>query len=233
MELLFRSLVGSQNYNLCTPRSDTDYRGIYLPGLQDIYNKKEISFQKIQNGEDMTGYDLRNLPMFFEKSNIFFLEILFTKDMYVNQDISEASLLADTLVRAREEIARVHLPALYKSSMGSAMKNKRIIHEEGRMNTKKAAFIIQTLDFISRYAENGFNDFGKALRYEEGNPMREDLIALKSGDFRIYDKYYEDVLTKALAVEIDYNKYQKDEAMIKKVSDLVESVFWEYLKKAI
>ena len=73
-------LQGSQNYGLSYEGSDIDTKSIILPSFRDLcLNKKEFSTTHVRkNGSHLDIKDIRGMFACFLKSNINFLEIIFT-----------------------------------------------------------------------------------------------------------------------------------------------------------
>lgn len=52
MELVMKSVFGSQLYGLATPQSDTDYKGIYIPDHADLIMQKAVKSISQSTGSD-------------------------------------------------------------------------------------------------------------------------------------------------------------------------------------
>ena len=76
-------LQGSQNYKLDNEQSDIDTKAIVLPTFDDfIDNRPAVSTKLIVgNNEQMDVKDIRVMFEVLKKSNINFLEILFTQQL--------------------------------------------------------------------------------------------------------------------------------------------------------
>jgi predicted nucleotidyltransferase len=112
-------LQGSQNYGLDYEDSDIDTKLIVCPSFQDIaMNKQPISTTHFRaNDEHIDFKDIRLYMQTFRKQNLNFLEILFTKYAFTNDDYySEWKRLVD----AREEIAHMNPVRAVKSMQGVA-----------------------------------------------------------------------------------------------------------------
>lgn len=183
---LLRSNTGSWNYNLQSEDSDRDYKVFVAPTFEDLYKGKMYANSIITKTEDNDIHDIRKLPDLFWKSNIAYLELLFSDDITFPDDSDFNRLYA-----LRDEIAIINLPQLFKSCGGMYLNRmKRILHAtEGTehlvakygYNTKEALHTVRTLDLLIRFHNNGFKDFKKALRYDDLE--REFMVAIKYGRF--------------------------------------------------
>ena len=108
----FKALVGSHNYNLQTETSDKDYKAFFIPSFIDLYYGEKYSKSITSDTEDIEYHDIRKLPDMLWKSNVNFLEVLFSVE------VEKYDELYDKLRSKREEIARMNLPYLYDACMG-------------------------------------------------------------------------------------------------------------------
>ena len=184
-KVVFTALVGSENYGLNDVTSDKDYKVFVLPTLENIYlgEKCGTSF----NGEkcDIDVYDVRNLESLIFKSNPSFIEVLFSEDLYVNEEISDSMKnVVDQILGMKYKLSRTNLVYLYQSSMGtfaSRMKGldkvtgntEQLVNTHG-YNTKQAMQAYRILDLLDRFFKNEFKDFKSAIYYSDVNE-RESL----------------------------------------------------------
>lgn len=192
-KVVFKALFGSHNYNLNSEYSDKDYKFFVMPTFDDVYFGKYFSTSFVSESMDYDVHDIRKLPELFFKSNINFLEVLFSQDIrstYLYNDFMQY------LVKNRENFARMNLPYLYNACIGmSLQKQKRMtgkgtestkaLVEEFGFDCKEATHAIRVLDFIERYALNKFNSFHNAIYYENNENMREVLLKVKFGKFSL------------------------------------------------
>ena len=108
----FKALVGSHNYNLQIESSDKDYKAFFLPSFEDLYSGEKYPKSITSDTEDIEYHDIRKLPNMLWKSNVNFLEVLFSMEVYKYDE------LYDKLRSKREEIVRMNLPYLYDACMG-------------------------------------------------------------------------------------------------------------------
>lgn len=176
--------VGSVNYNLDDELSDVDYKVYVLPTNEDLYSGNR--FVKSVTGDvDYTVHDVRDLEKQLYKSNVNFVEVLFSVEL--TEQVPEMR----ELVKMREEVARMNLPYLYDACFGM-MYNKLKTFDKG---TKDTASLVEKygyctkafmttyrgLDFLLRFHGNGFTSFEKAVRYTDEE--REFMLSMKNGEF--------------------------------------------------
>ena len=117
---VFSALVGSENYGLNDKTSDRDYKVFVLPTLEDIYLGEKCGTRFNEGKCDTDVYDIRNLESFIFKSNPNFIEALFSKDLCVNEEISDSiKNVVDQILDMKYKLSRMNLPYLYQSSMGT------------------------------------------------------------------------------------------------------------------
>ncbi|GAE34865.1 DNA polymerase beta superfamily protein [Halalkalibacter akibai] len=188
-KLVFKALVGSGNYHLSTPESDKDYKIFVLPFFQDLYNGK-VYTRSVVGKNDEEIHDIRKLNQLFWKSNVNFVEVLFSIEI-VHSESEWIKESVDQILALKKEIASMNLPYLYKACKGMFLSKSKYIEtgnqetkllvEKFGYDTKSAMHTFRILDFIERYADNEFTDFKKAIQYNETE--REFLLKLKQGAF--------------------------------------------------
>ena len=77
---LARMLYGSQNYGLDGPESDRDYKVVLCPGLAELYEGRMC---KKNEGEHVTGIDVRRLHGLLMNGNPNAVELLYSAEAYV------------------------------------------------------------------------------------------------------------------------------------------------------
>lgn len=113
-------LQGSQNYGMADEESDIDSKLLLIPSLEDIVlNKKPIShtLEMPDNQEHTDCKDVRDYFKIFRKSNINFVEILFTDYWVVNHKYFDLWL---ELRSRAEELARINPYAAVSCMKGMA-----------------------------------------------------------------------------------------------------------------
>lgn len=205
---LFRALVGSHNYNLNTEESDKDYKVFVAPTFDDLYFGKQYSISVITETVDLDYHDIRKLSSLFFKSNVNFMEVLFSNDIQISEDITfDSQFLLKEMFSCKEKIANINLSYLYSACIGMFY-NKIKYLEKGTSgtqhlvdkygyDTKQAMHSYRILDFLRRYADNNFTNFKGAIEYK--NSAKEYLLLIKNGGFSleevkaILDKTFIDV----------------------------------------
>lgn len=109
---------GSGNYGLDYEGSDVDTKCVLAPSLKELAESKMTSTTFVrENDEHIDFKDVRAMLETFRKSNLNFLEILYTK-YYVINPIYEAEW--NKLIEVRDSIVSMNLPSLIKSMKGIA-----------------------------------------------------------------------------------------------------------------
>lgn len=180
---VFKALVGSHNYNLNTLTSDKDYKVFYYPSFDDLYYGDKSSKVKTSTIEDVEYHDIRKLPDMLWKSNVNFIEVLFSVE------VEQYDGLYKDLHNKREAIAGMNLPYLYDACMGMFYKKVKEYErdlakgENWEKINKHVMTATRIVDFLDRYASNGWN-FGKAINYKNEEAMRGTLLSIKNGEYK-------------------------------------------------
>lgn len=195
---LFRALVGSHNYNLNTEESDKDYKVFVLPTFDDLYHNKTYSKSIIGEEQDLDIHDIRKVSQLWWKSNVNFLEVLFSEEVIINDSLSESTKeLLNQLFELKDEIAKMNLPYLYHACMGmchSKMKDikkgtsgtQHLVDQYG-FDTKQGLHVIRILDFLQRFADNEFNNFKSVVTYQNNDPFKRFLLEIKKGKYSLQE----------------------------------------------
>lgn len=238
---VFRALCGSHNYNLNTPESDKDYKIFVAPTFDDLYSNKQFSKSYIGETEDFDVHDIRKISSLWWKANVNFLEVLFSKNIKMLLPIDTSNYpnlkLINKVFNMKKEIARMNLPYLYNACIGMHITKKKQILKgtEGTQylvdkygyDTKQAQHSWRILDFLRRFSDTGFNDFKKAIWYEETDNKRKFLLDIKNGKFTL-NEYYEIVENTFNDVETNwksiYQDQKPDEKTNKELIELVKEI---------
>ena len=190
--LAFKALVGSHNYNLNHEGSDRDYKVFVIPTFYDLYQAKQPSKTYTSETEDVVRHDVRQLKALLSKSNVNYLEVLFTEDLTFGDtlDAGEGACLL-RLFEHREAIARMNLPYLYQSSLGMFMNRFKYLEkgtaatqdlvEKHGYDTKQAMHCARILDVLIRYQRQGFDDFKSAIWFSSNEPETLELQRIRQG----------------------------------------------------
>lgn len=197
-KIFFSALVGSHNYGLAKPSSDRDYKMFVLPTFEDLYNNKQYSKDYITEDEDVSVHDARKLPSLFFKSNINFVETLFSTDFVVGKELNDLGREAVSyFLSVKEDIARMNLPFLYDACVGMH-KTKLASIDKGTASTQKlidtyhyetkmAEHSLRPLFVLMRYCDNNFNDFRGAINFSDHTIKNEEhkkiLMNIRYGSY--------------------------------------------------
>lgn len=191
-KILFQALVGSHNYNLNDEHSDLDYKIFTLPTFDDLYHRNQYAKAEVGITADYDVHDIRKLVDLVWKSNINFVEVLFSKN--VMMDIinlkKETHFLLKELFGLRDEIAVMNLPYLYNACIGMYYSKMKLLHkgtagtqhlvDKYGWDTKQGMHAYRCLDFLDRFAENNFTSFKDAMYYNDDE--RDVLLKIKYGE---------------------------------------------------
>lgn len=123
-------LQGSQNYNMADEESDIDSKVLVIPSLEDIVlNRKPISntLEMPDNQEHVDCKDVREYFKIFRKSNINFVEILFTDYYIINNKYYD---LWNRLRENAEGLARINPYAAVSCMKGMASEKRHALCHE-------------------------------------------------------------------------------------------------------
>jgi predicted nucleotidyltransferase len=232
----FKVLVGSHNYNLQTETSDRDYKVFFYPNFSELYSGEKYSKAVTSNSEDIEYHDIRKLPDMLWKSNVNFLEVLFSTEVHKNDD------LYDELWSKREDIARMNLPYLYDACMGMFYKKKKEFERDLNNGSewskvcKHVMSAVKIVDFLQRYESNNWN-FQDAINYKNNEFKRSVLLSIRKGEYKYEDelRVFMDSSEKLLnAMKNVYKKHKEDLETKKFVYETVkeyvaESIFQELI----
>ncbi len=213
-EKLLWCVVGSHNYNLNDKDSDKDFKIFVLPTFDDLYFGNQFSTEtKVGDEFDYNAHDVRKLPYLWWKSNINFVEVLFSTDVRCNPRYVR---YIELVFANKEKLASMNLPYLYSACLGMHF-NKYKLLEKGTAgtqflvdkfgyDTKQALHCYRVLDFLQRYKDNGFSDFRQAIWYSDSK--RDFMLQIKHGAYSL-EQFKEMVLQKRYETEILKTIYQE------------------------
>lgn len=235
-KFVFKALVGSHNYNLNVeeiedidtgekfPASDKDYKVFVLPTFEDLYKGNMYAKQTIGDKEDLDMHDIRKLPNLLYKANINFVEVLFSNEIIINDELGrEQKLMLSKIFENKDELARMNLPYLYNACDGMFL-NKMKLLKKGTDGTqhKQALHAYRVLDFIVRFADTDFKDFKKAMTYNEQE--REFMLDIKHGFFTLesfenFIKFYYEAKFKQLKEK--YHSFKPNQELKDKLDNII------------
>lgn len=180
---------GSGNYGLDYEGSDVDTKCVLAPSLKELAESKMTSTTYVrENDEHIDFKDIRTMLETFRKSNLNFLEILYTK-YYIINPIYEKEW--NKLVKARDSIVKMNLPSLIKSMKGIASEkyhamehkypSRMHIIEKWQYDVKQLHHLFRIKEFMHRWI-NG-ESFAHCLISTEP----EWLIDVKKGKYNLED----------------------------------------------
>lgn len=195
--IAFEVAVGSYNYRLYRPHrgSDKDYKEFYYPTFNTLYEGDKQSVAKKSLIVDKERHDVRKLPDMLYKANVNFLEVLFSLE------VLKKDALYQKLVAMKEDIARMNLPYLFEACFLGMFDRKLrefdrdtnyvdFREPEGALQDKVCKHVMvayRILDFLERYANNGFTSFGNAISYRDDNEAdqvaKQFLFSVRDGEF--------------------------------------------------
>ncbi len=237
-EVVCIMLQGSQNYGLDVYtdeyKSDIDTKAIVLPGFEDFCkNQQPVSTTLImENEEHCDVKDIRVMFKTFEKQNINFLEVLFTRYVIINPKYTE---LCYELFNMADDVAAINYNQALNCMVGmSKQKLVALKHPYPTILDKieKYGYDPKQLHHILR-----MNDFIK--KFVSGKPYKECLIP-DNKDYLIKIKTQPMKLEDAeqLAIQTDEEtyhikeQYQKVDNIIRKdVVDRLDDLTCRFIKK--
>jgi len=192
-KIAFTALVGSKNCNLDTKESDSDYKVIVLPTFDDLYRNITYSETIIGEKEDFDFHDIRKIVNLFWKSNINYIQVLYSKEIKFS-GIEEIDKMLKEIFKHRDQIATMNLPYLYSSCHGMHLeKMKQITHgtagtqhlvDKFGYDCKQFLHAFRMLDFVQRFANSGFKNFERSIRYDNGHE-RDNRLNMKNGFYTL------------------------------------------------
>jgi predicted nucleotidyltransferase len=236
---LFRALVGSHNYNLNRPESDKDYKVFVAPTFDDLYFGKRFKTMEVGVEADFDVHDIRQVSNLLWKANVNFVEILFSKEIVINPEISEGlKRLLRELFIMKNKLSTMNLPYLYNACVGmhhEKMSNlikgtegtKHLVEQFG-YDTKQALHAFRILDFLRRFESNGFKNFQQAIWYPDDDIFRRFLFNVKDGKFTM--KQVQEMATNVLQ---DVEHYYKESYRSQEPNDGLNNVLISLVKEIV
>lgn len=228
-KLCFKALVGSHNYNLNNEFSDKDYKIFFYPDFDDLYKGGQYSKAFVSEDEDVEYHDIRKLPNLLFKSNVNFMEVLFSEEYEVYDQESFSKIIA-----LRDDLAKMNIPYLYDACFGMYLqKMKEFNRDKVKGNTfaskthKHAMSSYRILDFLDRYQKFSFTSFKQAMQYDAKDPVRGLLLNIRLGEYS-YDQLEEMIGEKEKEIRQIEDIYKSVE-----VNVLLKEKFEESIKESV
>lgn len=183
-QVAVEALVGSHNYNLNTENSDKDWKYFVTPTFDDLYNGVFFSDAKQSTEVDYSAHDIRQLGNLVWKSNLNFLEVLFSKHLTIRPEL-------DDLFERAEYFSTGNIPAFWSATMGMHFEKMASLHK-GTATTqrdvdkygydpKQAHHALRCLFVLQRFYER--KSMGMALWFDTFEPQRKILLEVKNGEW--------------------------------------------------
>jgi predicted nucleotidyltransferase len=234
-KVLFQAVVGSHNYNLNTPESDIDYKIFVCPTFDDLYHNNQFSASKLTDAADYDVHDIRKLDSLWWKSNINFIEVLYSQKVKINEELSEPTKrILQGIFNLKSEIVTMNLPYLYDACVGMHHNKMKLIDKgtEGTqhlvdkfgIDTKQCLHAYRVLDFLRRFADTDFRDFQKAIWHEDDSVKKWLFLKIKNGEISREDFVYMSALLLEEIKECYKDIYKSQQPNEKLRSDLVGAI---------
>ena len=163
--IVIKALVGSHNYNLNTPESDEDWKFFVAPTFDDLYFGKRWSGGNHSEELDYSAHDIRQLADLLWKSNLNFLEVLFSKKF-------ETKYGYGWYLRANADLfATMNLRAFGFATLGMHKQKMGTLHK----GTEKSQKLVDAFGYDTKDAIHAYRCLLVARRVAEGMPLREAL----------------------------------------------------------
>lgn len=171
-DVFFTALQGSQNYHLADEESDVDTKSLIIPNLHNlVFDKQWVSETLIvePTEEHADVKDIRSMFDCFRKQNPNFIEILFTRYVWVNPRYKD---IYEYLHMHRYEISYMDMRQTINATCGHIHeKYKKITHPfPSRMEyIEKYGYDPKQLHHMYRLKEF-------LIRFSSGEPFDEAMI---------------------------------------------------------
>lgn len=232
-EVVVQFLSGSHSRNLNTETSDKDYKAFVLPTFEDLYAKIQFKDTQVTPIIDTEVHDIRALESLFYKSNITYLELLYSIEIqtYGYDEMEE-------ILAMRDDIVTMHLGNFFNASFGMYNSQMKILRNlENNLNpsnlqqyNKKAMLAIHFLSTLVKFYETGFSDFKSSFTYNDAE--RAYMLGIKQGDHST-EEVKDIIQSKAeqtKALESLYLKQPINEDTLRKIQKLTRSMVLKSLQ---
>lgn len=240
--ILFKSLIGVNNYNLYTPNCKTYYKSVVLPNFDDLYLaniiEESCSLETNTNREGIC--DIRKYIKHLIKPDIYFIESLFSDEIILNNTIcNKSKSLVSELLNYKDDITKINLSYLYDSCIGiynskmhsllkCTSKTEYMIKNYG-YNVEHAFEAWRLLDLLRRFADTNFSDFKFALKYDDADPKNVFLRRLVNGEFSL-NEFNEIIDNTFRHVEENFKTLYKNSIVSEHLHDRLHGISKELVK---
>lgn len=235
-EAVLAARVGSWNYRLNDECSDEDFKFFVLPILDDLYANKMYHTSIVGAKIDYSAHDVRKIRDLLFKANIAYLEV-FESDQLEYDAFEHPEMHA--IVGMKKDIYKMNLPYLYTACMGQhfgkidrlnkATEGTEHLLQLYGYNTKEALHAYRNVDFLVRFAETGFRDFRKALKYASGE--YSEMIGIKHGRLT-----RQEFLEKSAKRKSEAERYQSlyyDQPILHEVKEKIDSLIKQLVNRSV
>jgi predicted nucleotidyltransferase len=208
--------------------SDKDYKKFFYPNFDDLYSGGQYSKAIVSDDEDVEYHDIRKLPNLLYKSNVNFMEVLFSEEYEVYETEIYSKIIA-----LRDELAKMNIPYLYDACFGMYIqkmkefnrdKAKELDEDLARKTYKHAMSSYRILDFLNRYQQSAFSSFKQAIQYDSKDQTRALLLDIRSGKYS-FDQLQELMNQKEKeirAIEDVYKSFKANQSLKEKFEQLIK-----------
>lgn len=235
-------LQGSQNYDLADETSDIDSKLLTIPSFESlVLNKKPLSTTHVlENDEHCDCKDVREYFKIFRKSNINFVEILWTDYWIVNPKYAD---LWYELLSKREELARYNPYAAVSCMKGMASEKLHALSHRYPSRTeyidkygydpKQLSHLIRIMYFIEEYlAGSSYQDCLRLTSEEK----RHTLLELKRNGLGLTEDSAKELGKEAFAkishLADKYRSVNKNNPD-KELDEFLDDVVYRLMKRSV
>jgi predicted nucleotidyltransferase len=235
--LIFIGLYGSQNYNLDYEDSDFDFKAIIVPSLNDIIlNKKPVSTTvEIEDGL-CDVKDLRTMMNCWKKQNVNFVELLFSKAMWIHPEYKDSF---QPLLDNKEKIVHYDEKHAINCIKGMTVEKYHALFkpypsqiyeiEKHGYAAKQLSHILRLKDLLEKYVSK--KSYSECLT---SDPLTRDiLIKIKNYTYIICPEQVEHL---ALAAMDSINKIAEDfepAPIEERTGQIMDAVTSDIIRKAL
>lgn len=193
---LLKALVGSYNYNLNTSESDKDYKLFVSPSFDDLYFKRSYTDNFNSDSEDLVIHDIRKLSDLFYKSNVNYIEVLYSKELEILLPKDHPNYKdLKSIIDNREEICKMNMSYLFHACKGMYFNKRNSMYNKGKDHIeslgyapKHAMGAYRIMDFLTRYKYfieiKAEHPFQLAINYFY-DKEKEELLNIRKGIYSL------------------------------------------------
>lgn len=234
-KLLFKCGVGSTLQNLRNKYSDFDEKIVVLPNFDDLFYCKLYGLDKVSKEKDESILDCRKLDNLFFNTSPMSLEILFSNNIIINDELNlKTKLLIKEIFENKEEIAKINLKALYYSTTNLIQSNFKLLEKKTPSktylfelygyNTKIAMHLLRLQEILISYQMNNFSNMNDCIIYNNEN--NKFLLDVKNGKYSLQEikEFYFSQQIKVDLIRYCYLTYPTNTIMSIKLKDSLKEI---------